>query len=207
MFAYSCGLASPVGDELLSAQGFDLAFRMERNIHRKFIILISVQKARNSFMRMKCLRGNVSSRIQWVILYRILRSRQGCDVLDSDCSGWLNSNSCDIPGDSTLTQLNTALFEWLNSDSTKIQNLITWLNSDLTHFNSFESELNQMWLTTHHLLHNFAKTCLPGGAVERSRSLILSCYGTDKCKILTFPLQKSVSQLWLKQHPVDSTLT
>ena len=30
-------------------------------------------------------------------------------VLDSDCSDWLDSDLCDNPGDSTLTQLNTLL--------------------------------------------------------------------------------------------------
>ena len=76
-------------------------------------------------------------------------------VLDSDTSGWLASDSCDNPGDSTLTQLNTSLFLIDSTLSAQTQ-LRNPKFADLTQLllNSFESELSQIWLTTHYLLPN-----------------------------------------------------
>ena len=95
-----------------------------------------------------------------------------------------------------VTQLwldSTLYFSWLTqhrlNSNPKFANLTQlWLNS-------FESELSQIWLTTHHILPNLAKS-FPGNV-------------TDKCKILTFSLQKNqwlnfdsssiqLIQLWLK---------
>ena len=89
--------------------------------------------------------------------------------------------------DSTLTHVtiqvtqlwldSTLYFSWLTqqrlNSNPKFANLTQlWLNS-------FESELSQIWLTTHHILPNLAKSCWPrggggGGAVECSCRLFLS---------------------------------
>ena len=112
---------------------------------------------------------------------------------------------------------------WLNSDSTQIPNLLTWLNSDSTQnpilliwlkfwLSSFESELSQIWLTTHHILPNLAKSCWPRGRGVRSNAAVgwfILCKATDKCKIVKFSLHKNprlnfdsssiqLTQLWLK---------
>ena len=63
-------------------------------------------------------------------IYGDLRSWSKCGlssrvVLDSDFSDRLDSDSCDNPGDSTLTRLNTLVFLIDNTDSTKIPNLLT----------------------------------------------------------------------------------
>ena len=44
-------------------------------------------------------------------------------VLDSDFSGRLDSDSCDNPGDSTLTRLNTLLF-FIDSTPTQLKSQI-----------------------------------------------------------------------------------
>ena len=104
---------------------------------------------------------------------------------------------------------------WLNSDSTQIPTLLTWLNSDstqnpnltnLTQFwlNSFESELSQIWLTTHHILPDLGKSCWRGGggAVECSCMYIgwfFLCKVADNCKILTFSPRKKNFDLTLTQ--------
>ena len=53
-------------------------------------------------------------------------------------SRWLNSDSTKIPN----------LLTWLNSDSTQIPNLLTWLNSDWTHF-------SQSWVISYSRLITF----------------------------------------------------
>ena len=117
----------------------------------------------------------------------------------------LNSN----PKFADLTQLR------LNSKP-KFTNLTQlWLNS-------FESELSQSWLTTHHILPNLAKSCWPGGGVGCSRMLLnvgsFSVRLQINAKYCCFPFRKicdstltqAVSS-WLNsdsnddQH--DSTLT
>ena len=77
---------------------------------------------------------------------------------------------------------------------------------------SFESELSQVWLTIHHILPNLGKNLLTGegggGAVECSCGIWSF---SVKLQIIArswrFLFEKSVTQLWLKQYPVDSTLT
>ena len=109
----------------------------------------------------------------------------------------LNSDSTQIPN----------LLTWLNSDSTQNPNLLTWLNSDSTH-------LSQSWVKSDSRLITFyliwEKVVDRGGGGVRSNVAVCSgwfflCKVTDNCK--TFSLRKSVTQLWLKQYPVDSTLT
>ena len=105
----------------------------------------------------------------------------------------LNSN----PKFADLTQL------WLNSKP-KFTNLTQlWLNS-------FESELSQIWLTTHHILPNLGRSCWPGGGGVRS-NVAICWFISVKLQIIArswrFLFEKSVTQLWLKQYPVDSTLT
>ena len=124
-------------------------------------------------------------------------------------SRWLNSDST-----KHLTFL-----DWLNSDSTQITNFQTWLNIWL---NSFESELSQICLTTHHILANLAESCWPGGGGGGRPNVVVGlffpCKTTDKCKILTFLFRKiSASTLtqavssWLNtdsnDDQRDSTLT
>ena len=110
---------------------------------------------------------------------------------------------------------------WLNSDSTPhYLTFLDWqhrLNSNpkfanLTQLwlNSFESELSQIWLTTHHILPNLAKSCWPVGG--GGLNVVVGCFFpgnvTDKCKILNvFSSEKSVTQHGLKQYWVDSSLT
>ena len=115
----------------------------------------------------------------------------------------LNSN----PKFANLTQLR------LNSKP-KFTNLTQlWLNS-------FESELSQIWLTTHHILPNLGKSCWRGGGVRSNVAVcwFFLCKVTDNCKILTFSLRKiSDSTLtqavssWLNSdsndNQRDSTLT
>ena len=106
-----------------------------------------------------------------------------------------------LRADWTLTHVTIQVTQlWLNSNS-KFANLTQLrLNSNpqfasLTQLrlNSFESELSQIWLTTHHILPNLAKRCLPGGGGVRSNVAVgcfFLCKTTDKCKILTFSRQK-----------------
>ena len=84
--------------------------------------------------------------------------QQGCARLKF--SGWLDSDSCDNPGDSTLTQLNT-YFSWLTQ--LRLNSNSKFANLTRLRLNSFESELSQIWLMTHHILPNLAKSCWPGG--------------------------------------------
>ena len=114
----------------------------------------------------------------------------------------LNSN----PKFAYLTQL------WLNS-TFKCTNLTQlWLNS-------FESELSQIWLTTHHIYLTIWQSCWPGGGGGvRSNVAVGLCKVTDKCKISTFffrkisdsTLTQAVSS-WLNSdsndEQRDSTLT
>ena len=99
------------------------------------------------------------------------------------------------------------LLTWLNSDSTQNTILITRLNSDSTH-------LSQSWVKSDSRLIKFyliwQKVIDRGGGGVRSNAALgrfILCKASDKCKILRFSLKKSATQLWLKQYPVDSTLT
>ena len=87
--------------------------------------------------------------------------------------------------DSTLTHMTIQVTQLRLNSNPKFANLTQlWLNSkpkfiNLTQLwlNSFESELSQIWLTTHHILPNLGKSCWPGGgggAVECSCRLVLS---------------------------------
>ena len=76
--------------------------------------------------------------------YAIVISRV---MLDSDLLGWLDSDSCDNPCDSTQE---FTFHDWLNSVSTQILNLL-------------------IWLTTHRILHNLTKSLWSGGTVECRR--------------------------------------
>ena len=115
-------------------------------------------------------------------------------------SRWLNSDLTQIPN----------LLSWLNSDSTENPILITWPNPDSTH-------LSQSWVKSDSrlitFLSNLANSCWPGGGgVMRSHAAVgwfILRKATDKCKILTFSLQKNprlnfdsssiqLTQLWLK---------
>ena len=122
--------------------------------------------------------------------------------------------------DSTLTHVaipviklwlnSTFHFSWLTqlrlSSNPRIANLTQ------IRLKSYESELSQTWITTHHVLPTLVKSCRPRGggvAVECSYIVLFFPYiATPKFKILTFSLQKKfMNQLWLNQYPVDSTLT
>ena len=103
--------------------------------------------------------------------------------------------------DSTLTQMTIQVTQlWLNSN-TKFANMTQLrLNSkpnftNLTQLwlNSFESELSQIWLTTHHILPNLRKSWWPGGGGVRSNVAVgwfFLCKVIDNCKIFTFSLRK-----------------
>ena len=112
-------------------------------------------------------------------------------------SRWLNSDSTQIPN----------LLTWLNSDSTQNPNLLTWLNSDSTH-------LSQSWVKFDSRLITFyliwEKVVDRGGGGVRSDVTVgwfFLCKVTDIARSSRFLLEKSLTQLWLKQYPVDSTLT
>ena len=119
-------------------------------------------------------------------------------MVDSDFSGRIDSDSCDKPGDSALTQLNVFFLDWHNSESIQIPKLITWLNSDPTHF----SQLSQLWLAAHRILPNVIKSCWPGGGggvrLNVAVGWLFPCNATNKCKIITFSPQ-NISDLSLTQ--------
>ena len=112
--------------------------------------------------------------------------------------------------DSTLTHMKIRVTQLRLNSNPKFANLTQLrLNSkpkftNLTQLwlNSFESELSQIWLTTHHILPpNLGKSCSPGGG-GRVRSNVAVCWSfpckvTDNCEILTFSPRKII----------DSTLT
>ena len=112
--------------------------------------------------------------------------------------------------DSTLTHMTIQVTQLRLNSNPKFANLTQLrLNSkpkftNLTQhwLNSFDSELNQIWLTTHHILPNLGKSCWPGGGGGGLRSNVtvgwfFLCKVTDNCKILTFSPRKII----------DSTLT
>ena len=111
-------------------------------------------------------------------------------------SRWLNSDSTQIPN----------LITWLNSDSTQNPNLLTWLNSDSTH-------LSQSWVKSDSRLITFyliwEKLLTGGGGVWSN--VAVGWFFSLKLQIIAifsrFLFEKSMTQLWLKQYPVDSTLT
>ena len=87
--------------------------------------------------------------------------------------------------DSTLTHMTIHMTQLRLNSNPKFANLTQLrLNSkpkftNLTQLwlNWFESELSQIWLTTHLILPNLGKTCWPGGgggAVECNYRLVLS---------------------------------
>ena len=102
-------------------------------------------------------------------------------------------------------------FCWLNSDSTRIRNLLNWLNSDSTH-------LSRSWVKSDSPLFTFyiiwPKFADRGGGGRGVRSNVAVGWffpssATSKCQILTFSLQKNqwynfdlssiqLTQLWLK---------
>ena len=133
---------------------------------------------------------------------------------DSNLSCWLDSDSCDNPGDSTLTQLNTSLFlldSAVCTDPTQIQNLVTWLNFDSTN-------LSQSWVkadlpTTYHVIPTIIwpkvvdRGC--GGAVDCYCRLVLSLYRYRQinAKSLRFLLRTISDSTLTQQNSIDSTLT
>ena len=109
----------------------------------------------------------------------------------------LNSDSTQIPN----------LLTWLNSDSTQNPNLLTWLNSDSTH-------LSQSWVKSDSRLITFyliwEQVIDRGGGGVRSNVAVgwfFLCKLQITARSWRFLLEKSLTQLWLKQYPVDSTLT
>ena len=104
-------------------------------------------------------------------------------MLDSFFSGWLDSDSCDNPGDSAPTQ---PKFQICQPDSTLTQ--LIWIRVEST------------------LIHGWSHFTLFG---KKLLSRFFFCKATYKCKVLTFSLQKNqwlnfdsssiqFSQLWLK---------
>ena len=111
--------------------------------------------------------------------------------------------------DSTLTRMTIQFTQLRLNSNPKFANLTQLrLNSkpnftNLTQFwlNSFESELSEIWLTTHHILPNLANSCWPGGGVRSNAAVgcrFILCKATDQCKILTFFFFRKIR---------DSTLT
>ena len=76
-------------------------------------------------------------------------------VLDSFFSGWLDSDSGDNPGGSTLTQLTFLFLTDLTPTLLKFQ---FWYH-DSTPTQLILSELSQIWLTAHHILPDLSKKC------------------------------------------------
>ena len=134
---------------------------------------------------------------------------------------------------SDLTQpglCSTQILDWLDSDLLTIQVIQLWLNStrylcwltqlrlnsnpkfaNLTQIrlNSLESKWSKIWLTTNHILPNLTKSCWPGGMLSNvAVGWFFPWNATYKCKILgnVFSSEKSVTQLWLKQNPVEPTV-
>ena len=130
-------------------------------------------------------------------------------VLDSYFSGWLDSDSLTIQ----VTQLwlnSTFHFSWLTQ--LRLNSNAKFPTLTQLRLNSFESELSQIWLTTHHILPNLTKMCWPGGGstvVGSCRSVLSLWRYRQKGKILTFFLRKNqwlnfdssciqLTQFWLK---------
>ena len=121
--------------------------------------------------------------------------------------------------DSTLTHMTIQVTQLRLNSNPKFANLTQLrLNSkpkftNLTQLwlNSFESELSQIWLTTHQILPNLGKKCWPGVWGGGVRSNVAAGSFSVKLQIIArswrFLFEKSVTQPWLKQYPVDSTLT
>ena len=109
--------------------------------------------------------------------------------------------------DSTLTHMTIQVTQLRLNSNPKFANLTQIrLNSkpkftNLTQLwlNSFESELSQIWLTTHHILPNLGKSCWPGRGVRSNVAVgwFFLCKVTYNCKIFTFSPRKII----------DSTLT
>ena len=79
-------------------------------------------------------------------------------------------------------------------------------NADPTHlgqgWDNYDSRLITFYLIWPKLVDG------GGGRLNVAVGWFLCCNATGKCKISTFSLQKkSVTQLWLKQYPDDTTLT
>ena len=119
--------------------------------------------------------------------------------------------------DSTLTHMTIQVTQLRLNSNPKFANLTQlWLNTkpkftnlNQLWLNSFESEMSQIWLTTHHVYLIWEKVVDGGGGV---RSIVAAGWFISvKLQIIArswrFLFEKSVTQLWLKQYPVDSTLT
>ena len=112
-------------------------------------------------------------------------------------SRWLNSDSTE----------HFSFLDWLNSDSTQMPNFLTWLNSDSTHLSLSWVKSDSRLITFYLIWPKFVDR---GGGVRSNVAVgwFFPCSAIGKCKILTFSLRKkSVTQLWLKQYLIDSTLT
>ena len=121
--------------------------------------------------------------------------------------------------DSTLTHVTILVIQqWLNSTvyfswltQLRLNSNPEFTNLTQLRLNLFESELSQIWLTTHHILPNLTNICWPGGGGRSNVAIgwFLPCNTTNKCKNLTFSLQRNkwlnfdsssihLTQLWLK---------
>ena len=117
-----------------------------------------------------------------------------------------------VRADSTLTHVTTQVTQlWL--DSTLYFSWLTTptqLKSQFANLTQLWLNLSQIWLTTHHILPNLAKSCWPGEGVRLN--VVVGCFFpgnvTDKWQNLNvFSSEKSVTQHWLRQYSVDSSLT
>ena len=141
------------------------------------------------------------------LFYIHVSRHQGCARLKF--SGWLDPDSCDNPGDLSDTNQHFIFLDWLNSDWTQISKLLTWFDSDSIH-------LSQSWvkfysrLITFYLIWPKAVDRWGGGGVRSNAAVswFSPCNATNKCKILTFSVQKNhwpsfdsssiqLTQLWL----------
>ena len=103
---------------------------------------------------------------------------------------WVNSKHC---------------FSWLTQ--LRLNSNVKFTNLTQFRLYSFESELSQIWLTTHHVLPKLAKSYWPGGSTVPV-GWFFSCNDIEKLQNLNvFSSEKSMTQLWLEEYPVDSTLT
>ena len=132
-----------------------------------------------------------------------------------ECDDFLTTRHCFITWRRVVT---ATILMWITPINVWVW-VWAWLNSmfkfaSLTQLrlNSFESRVvSQNWLTTHHILPNWAKSCWQGGGVLSNAALgwFFPHDATDNCKILTFSLPKNqwlnfdsssiqLTQLWLK---------
>ena len=129
-------------------------------------------------------------------------------MLDSDFSDWFDSDSCD----NQVIQLwlnSTFYFSWLTQ--LRLNSNPRFCNLTQLWLNSFESELNQIWFTTHHILPNLTKVVDRGTYPADSSSTYpvdstLTQMTISVIRLWLDSFESESSQIWLTYHESSTTL-